>query len=580
MFRRFPAPLTATIVMMVLAGLVESASVISLAPLVDYLIHPDLKNASPLTLKVVSTLRSAGIPVSLWTLAGVFLFFSAGKNACTVGFKYGILRSVYAIQRYLTVGTFEDFFRARWLFFSANKQGTFLNLFIRELGVVGGAFRAIAAMFAATVQFTLLLAIPLYVSWQVTLISLLIAGLFAGPFVLLSRFSYRLGKETTATANEISAVIHESFGLAKLILGYGNQSKSVEALARAFDAHRRVAIGAQTLMHAIPSTYNVFGLIVVLITLYVSKKFGVPLSEAAVLLYAMLKITSPVGELVTQKTALSNFFPSYELVTALTRSARELRQPTGETPFLGFEREVAVEDLTFAYPGNAPVLIDINMRIPKGKMVALVGESGAGKSTLIDTLMGFNEPEKGRVAFDGVPLLDFDVNSYRRRIGYVPQETVLFNMTIRDNLCWANEQSTEEEIREACRLANADEFIDSFPEGYGTMVGDRGVRLSGGQAQRIALARAILRKPELLILDEATSSLDTKSERLIQKAVEKIARETTVVVIAHRLSTIMNADHIYVLGEGRIIEEGSYSTLVRSNGHFAGMASLQVLDAG
>lgn len=212
-------------------------------------------------------------------------------------------------------------------------------------------------------------------------------------------------------------------------------------------------------------------------------------------------------------------------------------------------------------------------------MVAVVGESGAGKSTLIDVVMGFNEPSGGRIAVDGGDLGDVDVVSYRRRIGYVPQESVLFNLSIRENLRWANEEATEAEIREACRQANAMEFIERFPEGLDTVVGERGVRLSTGQCQRVALARAILRRPQLLVLDEATSALDTLSERLIQQAIERVARDTTVVVIAHRLSTITNADYIYVLQRGQVVEEGTYADLVARDGHFTRMTQLQVLEA-
>ena len=192
--------------------------------------------------------------------------------------------------------------------------------------------------------------------------------------------------------------------------------------------------------------------------------------------------------------------------------------------------------------------------------------------------MGFNEPKSGQITFDGTNLQEFDINSYRKRIGYVPQDSILFNMSIRDNLIWAKEDATNEEIKHACRQANADEFIEGFPHGYDTLVGDRGIRLSGGERQRISLARAILRRPELLILDEATSSLDTHSERLIQKAMENIAKETTIIVIAHRLSTIVNADYVYALKRGKVIEEGTYSDLIKMDGYFNRMVKVQLLE--
>jgi ABC-type multidrug transport system fused ATPase/permease subunit len=210
-------------------------------------------------------------------------------------------------------------------------------------------------------------------------------------------------------------------------------------------------------------------------------------------------------------------------------------------------------------------------------MVAVVGESGSGKTTLLDIIMGFYQPSSGSIEVDDVPLSEFEINSYRRLIGYVPQESVLFNLSIKDNLLWARPDASPDELKVSCRLANAEEFISQLPAGYDTIVGDRGVRLSGGQVQRIALARAILRRPQLLILDEATSSLDTYSERLIQQAIEQIAKETTIVVVAHRLSTIVRAGRIYVLVDGRVAEEGSYEELVARCGHFSRMAQLQAL---
>jgi ATP-binding cassette subfamily B protein len=353
----------------------------------------------------------------------------------------------------------------------------------------------------------------------------------------------------------------------------------VRELARIFDVHERVACKALTLQAATPLMYEPCGVLVLIVTVLAGQSFGIPLSEVAVLLWALRVCIPLLGSLTTQKNSLLNFVPSYEQITSLRRRARELTQRSGERPFTTFASGIAVEHLTFAYPGHAPVLVDVTLSIPKGKMVAFVGESGVGKSTLIDLLMGFHEPTAGRILVDGVPLQDFDISSYRQRLGYVPQESVLFNMSIRDNLRWACDAATDADIQNACRQANAEEFIERFPDGYETIVGDRGVRLSGGQCQRVALARAILRKPEVLVLDEATSALDTHSERLIQQAIETVAKGTTVIVIAHRLSTIVNADYVYVLHEGRIVEEGTYQALVRQDGHFSRMTQMQLLES-
>jgi len=247
--------------------------------------------------------------------------------------------------------------------------------------------------------------------------------------------------------------------------------------------------------------------------------------------------------------------------------------------YKNFQKNVSISNLTFAYPEQEPVLKNISLEIRKGSMVAIVGESGAGKSTLIDMIMGFNDPDSGTIMVDKIPLKEFEINSFRKRIGYVPQESVLFNMTISENIRWANEKASLEEIKRVCQSANADTFIESFPDKYDTLVGDRGIRLSGGQLQRVALARAIIRKPDILILDEATSSLDTKSERLIQEAIEKIAQETTIIVIAHRLSTITKADHIYILENGSVVEHGDYQKLMDNNNLFSQMVKAQEFKA-
>jgi ATP-binding cassette subfamily B protein len=282
-----------------------------------------------------------------------------------------------------------------------------------------------------------------------------------------------------------------------------------------------------------------------------------------------------IGGFTSIKHTVVNFYPSYEQVAYMNRLACENIQKTGNSIFNRIVDGFEYKGVSFSYPGHNPVLNDINMTIKKGKVTAIVGESGSGKSTLIDLLIGFYEPDKGVILADKKPLQEFDIYSFRRRIGYVPQDTILLNDTVKNNLLWSNEEATEDEIIEVCRLANAHEFIINLSDEYDTVVGERGVRLSGGERQRIALARALLRKPELLILDEATSALDSRSELLIKSAIENIAHKTTLVVIAHRLSTIVNADLIYVLQKGRIVEQGNYDSLILLSDAFRHTAGIQ-----
>ncbi|UCD54974.1 MAG: ABC transporter ATP-binding protein [Candidatus Omnitrophota bacterium] len=576
-FRKYPTLVTVTTVLVVFVSVVEAACLFTVGPLVDVLIHPALENISPLTQKVMNVMQFFDIPLVLKSCLIVFIVFVILSSALRILVRYSILSIKYIVLRDLTVGTFSDFFHARWYFFSSSGQGKLLNTFLRELNIVAEAFRAVAYFFAGTLQLIFYLAIPFYISWQVTSISLMSAILLSCPFILLGKICYWLGKLNTETSNRLAALIQENFTLAKVVLGFGKQEKSIDNLASTFDVHRKITVKSQTINLAIPILYRPLGVAVLAAAIISAQWFKIPISEMAVLLLALLQVVVSIGNLIMRKNSLDNSLPSYEQVNDLQRKAKEWKQATGGKIFSGFNKEIIIEGVSFAYPGHEPVLKDINVKIPKGKMIAFVGKSGAGKSTLIDMIMGFNEFITGRITFDGVNIEEFNVSSYRKRIGYVPQDSILFNMTIRDNLLWAKEDATQEEIKYACRQANADEFIEAFSHGYDTLVGDRGIRLSGGQCQRVALARAILRRPELLILDEATSSLDSRSERLIQEATENIAKETTVIVIAHRLSTIVNADYMYVMEKGRIVEQGIYSDLVKMNGHFNRMVKLQVL---
>jgi ABC-type multidrug transport system fused ATPase/permease subunit len=243
------------------------------------------------------------------------------------------------------------------------------------------------------------------------------------------------------------------------------------------------------------------------------------------------------------------------------------------------EGEVVFEGVTFAYRPDVPVLHDIALTIAPRTMVALVGPSGAGKTTLAQLILRFFDPAEGRILIDGNDLRELNLRWYRERIGLVPQDVFLFDRTVADNISYGNTSAGQEEVLAAATAANALEFIEQMPEGFETLIGERGVKLSGGQRQRIAIAREFLRNPRILILDEATSSLDSATERLIQQAMETLLAGRTSVVIAHRLSTVLRADKIVVLDEGRIVEIGRHEELLSAAGLYAALYQSQFADA-
>lgn len=576
---RYPHILVANVSLLLVLVLVDATSVLTLAPIVDAVTLGDgvTAGASVVTVQLVGFLRLLGISPELPVLLGLFVLLLGAKALAETLLAHFILRTKYAVLREMLVGVYRDFFRARWGFFSRSSGGVLLNTFMRETAQVGDGFGAMAHLLAGIGHLLLYLCLPLYLSWQVTLLCLVVGLGCALPILALSNWNYRLGQENTRTSNAMMGVIHESLGAAKTVLGFAAQEKVIADLAGRYEEHRSATLRSQTLLRAIPLLYRPLGFLVLAFSLLYGRHLGLPSSELLVLLYSLSRMIPVIGQISTYKSQIDNFFPSYEQVRRLQQEARDLRQTSGETPFEGLGEGIAVRGVRFAYPGGEACLRDLDLEIPRGRMTAIVGESGAGKSTLLDLLLGFDDPQAGVIEIAGTDLREFDLDGYRSAIGYVPQTSVLFHESIRENIRWAREDASDADIQAACDAANVTGFLDDLPEGLDTVVGDRGVRLSGGQLQRVALARALVRDPCLLLLDEATSALDSESEHAIQRALEEEAEKRTVVLVAHRLSTVVHADQILLLERGRVRERGSYAELVAAGGAFARMVELQTL---
>jgi len=572
---RFKKYFIVLVIVLLLNGVVAAASVLTLAPLADYLLDPSLVNPGRITKFVISYVGNPGILF----FALLFILSNVIKSFFEVAIRYTILRIKYAVLRELIGDTLKTILNARWTFFISAGKGTLMNTFQREAVVVGDSMGHLATLLATFLQLLIYLSIPFLLNAQITLVAFAVAVLLGLPFLMVNRLSYTLGKKNTETANEAMGVMQETLGGAKLILSYARQTQELRRYLNVFDNHVRATLHSQTLASAVKAFYQPVGIVAAIVALLFAIERGIPLAEVAAILWSLLKALPMIGLLIEGRTTIYNFLPSYEQLQDLRNKAACEKDVSGKKIFTELSHALTLNKVDFSYPERSNILQNVDIVVEKDKMVALVGESGAGKSTVADLLLGLLKPEHGNVSIDNFPLAEWDISSFRSQLGYVPQDPFLFHTTIRDNLLWScMEDVPDEKIWEVCKIANADKFIMDLPSGLDTFVGDRGVRLSGGQRQRLALARALMRSPEILILDEATSALDTESELLIQKSIEQVSKNTTIVAIAHRLSTIIKADIIYVMSAGRVVQQGSYAELMlETNGNLAKMVSAQQL---
>ena len=549
--------------LIILEGLVAALSVLALVPLVDFMLNPLLLNPSEVTKVALKFLDYLGFDPTFWVFGFLFVSINFIKGILEVVTRYAILRIKYLVLRDMFGDTLISFFKARWEFFCSTEQGQLLNTFNKELVVIGDAFGQITISFAQFFQLLIYLAVPIILSPQLTLSAVGLALLFGIPFMCMNKYSYKLGKLNTESANLVMSVLSEVLGAARLILGYNRQDQAGKRFIQAFERHTSATLRSQTLSSAIPKFFQPIAILAIIISIGIALQKQVSISELAAVMWSLLGAMPILTALMQANVSIINFLPSYEQLIALRRKAINYQEVHGNRHFSTLKSCIELKNLTFTYSGRIKTLTSINLTIKKGAMTALVGESGSGKSTVVDLVLGLQVPDNGVVLVDHVPLIEWNLNTFRDRVGYVPQDSQLFNCSIRDNLVWSIDGVCESDMWESLQLANAAKFISELPMGIDTVVGDRGIRLSGGQRQRIALARALIRKPELLILDEATSALDSESERLIQQSLDQISVGTTILVIAHRLSTIKKANYVYVLEDGKVVESGVYAALIK-----------------
>ncbi|MBD2342595.1 heterocyst formation ABC transporter subunit HepA [Anabaena subtropica] len=462
---------------------------------------------------------------------------------------------------------FEQLQALRLSYFAQTRSGELINTITTEIERVKQGFSGIAFIFTRILTVCVYFVVMFLISWQLSIISVLIFALLAVGLSTLNKRVRETSFGISSANGQFTAIAVEFINGIRTIQAFGTQEFERQRFYKASDNQLNAAIKvvlAWTLVKPIAegiATTVLISLIVISFT-----NFTLPVASLLTFFFVLVRVIPNIQDINGSSAFLSTLQGSAENIKAILQTNNKPYLKNGKLNFQGLKRSIDLVSVDFGYTPDHLVLNNITLTIERGKMTALIGSSGAGKTTLADLIPRFYDPTEGQILVDGLDLQHFEINSLRRKMAVVSQDTFIFNTSIRENIAYGTSGASEAEIREAARLANALEFIEEMPEGFDTKLGDRGVRLSGGQRQRIAIARALLRDPDILILDEATSALDSVSERLIQDSLEQLSVGRTVIAIAHRLSTIAKADKVVVMEQGRIVEQGNYEELLEQRG--------------
>ena len=521
------------------------------------------------------TLMWLGLFMLTVTLIKTACYF--GSSAVMVPLRTGIIRDI-------RVSVYNKLMGLPLKFFSNQKKG---DLIARMTGDVTEIENSITSSLEMLIKNPILIgfyfATLIYTSWQLALFTICVVPVMAWIMGAIGKKLKARSLEAQSKWSEILAQFDETLGGLRIIKAFIAEDKMKNRFLNTANSYRnavkRVQI-RQASAHPVSELLGTGMILVVLWfggTLILSNSSPIDAPTFIFFMVILYSVLQPLKDLSKAGYAIPKGVASIERVNTIMNAVNDLTEIENPKSIREFKDKIEIKNLCFSYDESREILTDINLTVPKGKMIALVGQSGSGKSTLVDLIPRYYDVNKGSISIDGVDIREMKIKELRGLIGNVNQEAILFNDTIFNNIAFGVEHATMEEVIEAAKIANAHDFIMEKEEGYMTNIGDRGMKLSGGQRQRISIARAILKNPDILILDEATSALDTESEKLVQEALDRLTGTRTTIAIAHRLSTIKNADEICVMHEGKIVERGKHEELIALDGYYKKLNDMQAL---
>ena len=515
--------------------------------------------------------------LALVIMTGIKTLGYFASSAVMIPLRTGVVRDI-------RIEVYEKVLRLPLSFFSDERKGDIIARMSSDVGAVENSITSsIDMLIRQPIAIIVCFSTMIWVSWQLTLFVLIIAPIAGWIMGTVSR---KLKSQSATVQNQwgdLLAQLDETLGGLRIIKAFIAEHKMLQRFININDQYRSNVNAMAIRQSAAHPMSEFLGTVILIVVLWfggyliLSESNLIDASTFIFYMVILYSVINPIKELSKATYQIPVGLASMDRIDFILKADNPIKEPAEPQPMPSFEKDIELRNVSFSYVEGRQVLKNINLKVPKGKTIALVGQSGSGKSTLVDLIPRYHDVNEGEVLIDGKNIKAVRISELRALIGNVNQEAILFNDTFYNNITFGVENATMEQVIEAAKIANAHDFIMESEHGYDTMIGDRGGRLSGGQRQRVSIARAILKNPPILILDEATSALDTESERLVQEALERLMKSRTTIAIAHRLSTIKNASEIYVLYEGEIVESGQHDELIAKNGYYKRLYDMQQL---
>ncbi len=530
-----------------------------------------------------------GAVTALLLLCAVMIFFTALKTSCYFGSAAVMIPIRTGIVKDIRNRIYNKILNLPIGFFSQERKG---DIIARMSGDVNEVETSITASIEMLIKDPILIVLYfgflVFLSPEMMLVMLTFVPAFVWVMGVIGKQLKRQSLEAQTLWSDTMAQVEETLGGLRVIKAFNAEKKMSDRFEGVTDRMRRKINRVNTRQASAHPVSEFLGTVMIMAVLafggYLIIRgkglFGGSFMDASQFIFFMIilySVIEPIKELSRATYGIPKGLASMERINRILEAENPIQEAPDAAGIQEFKDRIAFEGVQFSYESGREVLKGVDLEIPRGKMVAIVGESGAGKSTLVDLIPRFYDATSGRITIDGKDVKKLKVKDLRSLMGNVNQDPILFNDTIFNNIAFGVENATEEEVIAAAKIANAHDFIMEKPEGYQTNIGDRGTKLSGGQRQRLSIARAILKNPPILILDEATASLDTESERIVQDALDHLMSTRTTIAIAHRLSTVKNADEIIVLHEGKVVERGRHEELIALDGYYKKLNDMQSL---